>query len=322
MGTRDNESDRSVDGDTFQQWVRHTAKSREMTEQELLNQLVSAFWALDEMSDIGLNSSSDSGPAESDNDSRQGSARDRSDRDQATFETGTAERSEQPAPDPADLEAPEQLDLDDLDPRDDLTPAEVELTRRVASLRRQIADLSLDVEQQRSRQEEFTDRLSDDVTRLHSKLQSLDSRVDQENDVVSDRIDAIETDLEEVSKAQAESETWINEEFDQIEKLFEQLLDTVRSADDRVEKLSTTVSDVEQEREALDTLRNQAIRKGINVGQCENCGMTVDLSMLSEPSCPSCEKQFWDVEDATGWNPFSKPTLRTDGRPSRPPNLE
>ncbi|GAA0720761.1 rubrerythrin [Halorubrum trapanicum] len=325
MGTRDSEGDTAADADTFQQWVRHTAESRGMTEHELLNQLVSAFWALDEMGDIGLDSASAPENAESGTDRKWKPPRDRSDGDTAPSGTETVGGDETTTPNSPESETSEQLDPDDLDPQDDLSPTEVELTRRVAELRRQIADLSLDVEQQRSRQEEFTDRLSDDVTRIHSEIQSLESRVDQENGEVTDRIDAVEASLEDVEETQAEFETWINEEFDQIEALFEQVLGTVRGFDDRIEELSTTVntvSDAEQDREALDTVRRQAIRKGIDTGRCENCGMTVDLSMLSEPLCPSCDEQFWDVEDAALWNPFSKPTLRTDGRPSRPSDRE
>ncbi|WP_434522731.1 hypothetical protein [Halorubrum sp. AS12] len=163
------------------------------------------------------------------------------------------------------------------------------------------------------------------MTRLHSEIQSLESRVDQENTEVADRIDAVEANLEDVEETQTEFEAWIDEEFDQIEALFEQVLGTVREFDNRIEELSTavnTVSDAERNREALNTLRKQAIRKGIDTGRCGNCGMTVDLSMLSEPLCPSCDEQFWNVEDAAQWNPFSKPTLRTDGRPSRSPNRE
>lgn len=320
MGTRDNENDIAADANTFQEWVSHTAESRDMTEHELLNQLVSAFWALDEMGDIGLDSASDPGNTASGNDRDWNPPRGRPAGDEVPSETETADGEEPSAPESSEPETRDRPSPDGLDSRDDLSPAEVELTKRVAEMRRQVADLSLDVEQQRSRQEEFTDRLSDDVTRLHSEIQSLESRVDQDNGDVGDRIDNLEARLEDVEETQAEFETWIDEEFDQIEALFKQILDTVREFDDRVTDLSTsvdTVVDAEQDREALDTLRKQAVRKGIDTGRCENCDMTVDLSMLSEASCPSCGEQFRDIEESTPWNPFSKPTLRTDGRPFR-----
>ena len=320
MGSRDSESDTAVDADTFQQWVRHTAESRGMTEHELLNQLVSAFWALDEMGDIGLNSVSD--PENSDRaGGRRGEAlRDESGADDGPSETDGDETSRLP-----DSGTSERIDPNDLDPRDDLSSTEMELTRRVAELRRQMADLSLDIEQQRSRQEEFTDRLSDDVTRLHSEIQSLESRVEQSDPDVENRIGAVEASLEDVEATQDEFEAWIDGEFDQIEALFERVLDAVQGFDDRIEALEDAVDSVsaaEQDREALEALRRQAIRKGIDSGQCENCGMAVDLSMLSEPSCPSCDEEFWDVEEAALWNPFSSPTLRTDGRPSWTPGRD
>ena len=327
-GSRDSESDTAVDADTFQQWVRHTAESRGMTEHELLNQLVSAFWALDEMGDIGFNSVSDPENSDRAGDRKGEAFRDENGVDDGSSGTDGDETSEFPDSEmsgPPDAGTSERIDPDDLDPRDDLSSTEMELTRRVAELRRQMADLSLDVEQQRSRQEEFTDRLSDDVTRLHSEVQSLESRVEQLDADVEHRTDAVETRLEDVEETQAEFETWISEEFDQIEALFTQILDTVRELDGRVTDLSTsvdTVVDAEQDREALDTLRKQAVRKGIDTGRCENCDMTVDLSMLSEASCPSCGEQFRDIEESTPWNPFSKPTLRTDSRPFQRPDRE
>ncbi|TKX84479.1 hypothetical protein EXE43_18700 [Halorubrum sp. SS5] len=325
MGTRDSESDTAVDADTFQQWVRHTAESRDMTEHELLNQLVSAFWALDEMGDIALDSTSDPGTTLSETGRDWNPPRGRPTEDEVPSETETAGGDGTSAPNSSNSEPRDQPNPDDLDLRDDLTPTEVELTKRIAEMRRQVIDLSLDVEQQRSRQEEFTDRLSDDVTRLHSEIQSLESRVDQDNGDVVDRIDTVEAKLDDVEGAQAELETWIDEEFDQIEALFEQILDTVRKFDDRIEELSATVdtvSNAEQDREALNTLRKRAIRKGIDTGRCEDCDTIVDLSMLSEPSCPSCDEQFRDIEEATSWNPFSKPTLLTGGRLSRPPERQ
>ena len=99
MGTRDSEDETAVDADTFQQWVRHTAESREMTEHELLNQLVSAFWALDEMGDIGLNPASDPGDAGPGTDREWELFRDRSDGDEAPAETKAANRTERSAPD-------------------------------------------------------------------------------------------------------------------------------------------------------------------------------------------------------------------------------
>ena len=320
MSSRDFESDTAVDADTFQQWVRHTAESRGMTEHEFLNQLVSAFWALDEMGDIGLKGASDPENSERAGDRRGEAFREENGADDGPSETGGDKTSRFP-----DSGMSEPLDPDDLDPRDDLSSTEMELARRVAELRRQMADLSLDVEQQRSRQEEFTDRLSDDVTRLHSEIQSLESRVEQSDVDVENRIDDVEASLEDVEATQDEFEAWIDREFDQIEALFERVLDAVQGFDDRIEALEDAVDSVsatEQDREALEALRKQAIRKGIDSGKCENCGMTVDLSMLSEPSCPSCDEEFWDVEEAALWNPFSSPTLRTDGRPSRTPGRD
>ena len=296
-----------------------------MTERELLNRLVSAFWALDEMGDISLDASSGSGESAPDAESRREWFRDDPDRGEESSGSGVTEGDETTEPEASKTESSDPVDTADLDPRDDLSSTEVELTRRIAELRRQVADLSLDVEQQRSRQDEYTDRLSDDITRLHSEVQSLDSRLEQADGDVADQVDAVEDSLEDIEAAQTELETWIDEEFDQVEALFEQILNTVREFDSRIDELESTVdtvADTEEDRETLDTLRRQAVRKGIDTGRCENCETTVDLSMLSSPICPSCDEPFWDIEDTASWNPFSKPTLKTGSRPSRPPRRD
>jgi len=49
---RDHSDTPPADSDAFQAWVEHTAETRGVDKQELLNQLVSAFWILDEMNGV------------------------------------------------------------------------------------------------------------------------------------------------------------------------------------------------------------------------------------------------------------------------------
>lgn len=321
----DPDSDLSVDADTFQQWVTHTAKSRGVDEHELLNQLVSAFWVLDEMSDVaanvdeGVSSNSDdtwpnrSRAANTDVDQRDETQSDsRPDHDTGDgSELGTAADEPPSEFDSGSGDADISQEIDDL--RQSLR-SEMDLIRTVAELRRQVGDLSLDVEQQRARQEQFTDRLSDDITRLHSRVENLDAGTNETDTELQGRVTELQQSVAEIESTHDEFEAWIDDEFDEIESLFNQLIDTTRRLDERlgdVEETVDTVAQTERIRTELSDFRREAQRLNVDNGRCESCDAKVDLSMLTEPACPSCDQPFTGVAAGSSWNPFSDSILRT-----------
>lgn len=328
----DPDSDLSVDAETFQQWITHTADSRGVDEHELLNQLVSAFWVLDEMSDVaahvdeGAPSNADDAwldrpqtadPSSDRRDDTQPDARPdqtpdaRSDRNP----DARSDREAAAAEPPSDPDSSDDADIsEEIDELRQTLRTEMDLIRTVTELRRQVSDLSLDVEQQRDRQEQFTDRLSDDITRLHSRIENIDADADGADDELLSRVTELRQDVAELESTHDEFEAWIDGEFDEIEGLFNRLIETTQRLDTRLGDVEETVDDVvqtEQTRVDLSDLRREAQRLNVDSGRCESCDARVDLSMLTEPACPACDETFAGVAAGSSWNPFSDSTLRT-----------
>jgi rubrerythrin len=320
----DPDSDLSVDAETFQQWVTHTANSRGVDEHELLNQLVSAFWVLDEMSDVAANVDEGVPPSADDAWSdRSGPADGDADRGDDTPSDAHSNRNSDGRSDP-ETAATEPFSTSDSGGEGDIGEeidelrqslrTEMDLLRTVTELRRQVADLSLDVEQQRDRQEQFTDRLSDDITRLHSRIESIDAGTDETDSELRDRVAELQRGVAELESTHDEFETWIDDEFDEIEALFNRLIETTQQLDarlDDVEETVDTVARADRIRGDLSDLRREAQQLNVDSGRCESCDTQVDLSMLTEPACPSCDETFTGVAAGRSWNPFSDPTLRT-----------
>jgi len=334
----DQDSDLSVDAETFQQWVTHTANSRGVDEHELLNQLVSAFWVLDEMSDVAANVDEGVSPDIDDAWSDRSRTTDQgADRGDETPSDARPNRDldtapDPDAPDPDDRSDPkaaaaEPLADDDPDSETDVSAeidelrrslrTEMDLIRTVTDLRRQVSDLSLDVEQQRSRQEEFTDRLSDDITRLHQRIENIDAGSEAADSELEGSVTDLRRSIGELESTHDEFESWVDDEFDEIEGLFDRLIETTQRLDarlDEVEETVDTVAEAEKTRADLSDLRREAHRSDVDSGRCESCDTHVDLSMLTEPACPSCEETFTGVAAGSSWNPFSGPTLHTRSR--------
>lgn len=337
-----------VDADTFQEWVRYTAESRDIDEQELLNQLVSAFWVLDEMSDVVPQQGpdepmghrgADAGPDRSASpDSPPRWALD-SETDSVEPPHDMADRAsddtESTAPgDDADHPADQATDDTDSTAAESSSDAEIaseirklqtalttqlDLVQTVGKIRRQIDDLSLDVEKQRSRQDDFTDRISDDITRLHSRVESLDAQVSERDEALAEQLEEASERADEIESTQREFEAWIDEEFDEIEGLFERLIERTDRVNGRVDDVEATVETLaaaNERREELTSLRQEAIELGVSEGRCASCDAHADLSMLSEPVCPVCDDAFTGIDPGSSWNPFSHATLRT--RPDPP----
>ncbi|MUW14252.1 hypothetical protein GJ633_05955 [Halorubrum sp. CBA1125] len=326
-----------VDADTFQEWVRYTADSRDIDEQELLNQLVSAFWVLDEMTDVvpaaetGTGSGRHRSGDESGGDTRSGHGSDSRNGSEAQSETSADADEFEPEPTGHDADRnPTETDSDAPVSTEDSVAAEIQALRNslhtelnlmqtVTELRRQVSDLSIDVEQQRSRQDNFTDRISDDLTRLHSRVESIDSQTSERDDALETRLADLEESIDEFESTHREFETWIDGEFDEIEGLFERLIDTTDRLDDRLADVESTLDTVAARDRRLDglaSLRQEAIDAGVSRGRCERCDTHVDLSMLTEPVCPGCNETFTGVDPVASWNLFSNATIRT--RPSSP----
>ena len=339
----------AVDTDALGAWVAETAAKKGVSERELLDEILSSYWVLEELSDVVLNGDpaaegSDHPPNQHDEPpeptartaagDRQAQPADR--REQPTDSVRQSPDSDtlaesQPTTEPESaVEAASDEDLE-------LSGIEQELEKLRTVINELAAEQSLptpestapDTDRGESAApsspdnddadgfEEFTaaktESWSDSrgvVAELDDELIEIRSRLSELEAELTDR-------LAEESDERAELEAWIETEFDNIEDVLQHLLSTtdnleyrlgsaIDSQREELEPLQTAHAEQEQ----LQMLKNEAIEKGVNDADCDDCGETVDLGLLPEPYCPNCDQQFTGVTGSSWW-PFDTATLRT-----------
>lgn len=115
--------------------------------------------------------------------------------------------------------------------------------------------------------------------------------------------------------------------FDNYEEILEYLTETTDELETKVDTLAEAMLDVKERvesrdgrraaREATDELATEANRLGVRTGNCEECGQSVDVALLSAPNCPHCASTFSGIEKKQGLSGlFGTSTLRVGDRPA------
>ncbi|QZP38862.1 CopG family transcriptional regulator [Halobaculum magnesiiphilum] len=146
----------------------------------------------------------------------------------------------------------------------------------------------------------------------HPELAGAESVEDLADDVDSLRGDL--SDLEETFESG----------FANYEEVLEYLTDAADEHDEKLSRLAAVLSDVrarvstlesrEAHRRAAADLKAEANRLGIATADCDGCGGSVRLGLLSSPECPHCGSTFETVEPAAGF--FGSPSLVVGTRPA------
>ena len=118
--------------------------------------------------------------------------------------------------------------------------------------------------------------------------------------------------------------------FGNYEEVLEYLTETTGDLEEKLTRVATAlvytrrvvgeIAAVEEDRAALEGVLRAANQRGITTADCEACGGTVDLGLLTEPACPHCESPVNGVEPKSGF--FGSPTLTTGSPPSVSPGEE
>lgn len=155
--------------------------------------------------------------------------------------------------------------------------------------------------------------LAEEVDELRSHLDALGRdyvAVDAAVDDLDERVEAVDDRLEAG--------------FSNFEEVLEYLLDTADGLQAKVETLARATMGLREradrlaasaaQRDAADRLRAEAHEHGVTRADCESCGRTVHLAMLTAPECPHCAAGFTEVEPRTGF--FRSSVLHTGTRPA------
>ena len=347
----------AVDTDALGAWVAETAAKKDVSERELLDEILSSYWVLEELSDVVLTSEADpeSGdhPAarrDSYTEPVRGAAagRDRhppDSREQPSVAESDADRASPPDQEPSAETSPtnDESTPEEESPADEESAAETaelsEIEQELAKLRSVIDELategSLPTPEEATADDDSesapdtaatteTDEFAEltaAVTDTEPNSSGVIAELDDELVEIRERLSELEVDLSEritaESEAREELEAWIETEFDNVEDVLEHLLSTtdnleyrLGSATDSHRERFEPLEAAQTEREQLRELKNEAIEKGVTAGECDNCGESIDLSLLPAPHCPECDQWFTGITDSSWW-PFDSATLRT-----------
>jgi chromosome segregation ATPase len=119
------------------------------------------------------------------------------------------------------------------------------------------------------------------------------------------RVEAVCDEVETLREETDETDDDTVEEFD--ERL-EEVEDRLQSVAWLVGNLRDTVED-DDTLNVTDRIKRAAAESNIEQANCQNCGETVSIGLLTEPECPHCNTAVRDVEPSSGW--FGKAELRT-----------
>lgn len=147
---------------------------------------------------------------------------------------------------------------------------------------------------------------------------------DHEHASLRQEIAALRSDLEENEAAIESVETRLEGGFDNFEEILENLLDRTAELEDDLEGIGQavrsmrdtldTVAERERRRARADHLKQTAAARGVRTAKCEACNAAVDVALLSEPSCPSCNETFNNLDANPGF--FGTSVLETGRQPA------
>lgn len=170
-----------------------------------------------------------------------------------------------------------------------------------------VADLQQRVE---AVDEEYDQKLSE----LHNRVVQLTQAVEE-----TASADHTHAEFDQIQEVTARTEALgsevedLREVVDSREEQLSDIAERLNETEDRLQSVAWLVNDLRDTVEsdgldATDRIKRTAAEKEIDRANCENCGETVTIALLTEPECPHCHTAVRDVEPSSGW--FGKPELR------------
>ena len=197
---------------------------------------------------------------------------------------------------------------------------------------------------------ETTDQLETAVDSLTAEVETLETEVDEDVEDLRERLVRLYRDAEQ--KAEADhTHPDLAERLDEVDANARAVADRLDGLEDRVESIDDTVAGIEDRLDALaaadddaadklsrvasavvrtqrrlraiegeraadrlDDILDAANRHGVQTADCDGCGHTVRLSLLSSAECPHCESRFAGLDPADRF--YRRSRLTVDDRPA------
>ncbi|WP_247729122.1 hypothetical protein [Halovivax limisalsi] len=189
-----------------------------------------------------------------------------------------------------------------------------------------------------AQREEFVDHVEDVRERVLQVKREADANAPADHDheayAERDAIAALESSLASIEAELEALESRTDEGFENFESVFEHVVDETETLTEQSATLARAILELrdwratvvarERRRNATERLKRTANRHGIGNADCEACGASLEIALLTRPTCPHCEAAFVDVEPRSsifGSHSLSvgeHPQLPGDDEPSEP----
>lgn len=263
--------------ESFQEWLQSVAASEGVSREEVLDQMMSSYWILSELSEM------------------MGEA------DHSESAGGPTSIGQQPAPDQGQS---------DSDQSEAGVETELEQIIKLANLLNESSGSSHPPQQGSNPQlVGKLDQLHDDMDQLVTRINELaDDQHDPESgtpddsaqvEELADQVEELESEVSDLADTVGDNEERTDEKFDQVEDILEYLVGRVDEFDKRIDDLAnevTLLASDEQGENTLAELKREANRKEIRTATCEACESEVDIGLLEAATCPNCNTQFDRLE--------------------------
>lgn len=306
----------------FEEWLKETAAREGTSSGEVLNQLMSTYWILNELNTVLEDTPYDDLAAlEADAPTETTPEETGGDHDaiveviQSIAEMNASQEQSEPTSggsiDPGLIQLIEALDgskttTESSGSFDGISQYRIEKLRDdVADLSRALDAIEDDTEEldeqfevALSQQQRQLSRLKQDIELLEEafegavdpeELSALADQIDERTAAVDSRIDAIDDRFEDA--------------YASIKRILEHLL---TSTDVNAERLEILVDIIEsefeelaiahEEYERLVRLKNEANRRDIRTPHCDSCESEIDIALLGSPYCPDCDREITGFE--------------------------
>ena len=307
----------------FQEWLEETASREGTSPGEVLNQLMSTYWILNELNTVLEDTPYDDlagleAQEVANVDIEESSGGDHEaivEVIKSIAEMNASQQREEPTTsssiDPGVIQLIEALRGDDspseittgLDGisqyrveklRDDVE----ELSRTLDTIERETDDMGEQFETALGRQQRQLSQLKQDIETLEEafdgavtpdELSELESHIDTRESSVDSRINEIDERFESA--------------YANIKKILEHLLTSTEVNTDRLEIVVDVIESefeelavAREEYERLVKLKHEAHRRAIQTPRCDSCDASIDIALLGEPYCPECDREITGFE--------------------------
>lgn len=184
------------------------------------------------------------------------------------------------------------------------------------ALRREVETLEADV----------AEMIEDVRNRVIQVKKEADAKApaDHDHEGVEETLQEVSGDLGALEDRVGALEERVEGGFANFEEILEYLVERTDGMAEDVETLGSAVVAMrdsmeqvagrDQARARADRLKKKGAQRGVRSAKCDDCGAKVDLAMLADATCPTCDAVFQDLDPDPGF--FGRSVLETGSRPA------